>query len=129
MSSIWMSCSMPIISSSPPGGCGFIACFKMDFNTNFVNFLKFLLKIKAKSTASIIKINFNGIDWKRQFLLTFSCSAKLYACFSASRARLSFSFNEKMATDRALLMRLCFTRDFFAANSAAIELIQAKLLL
>lgn len=53
--------------------------------------------------------------------LTFSCSAKLYACFSASRARRSFSFNENIATDLARLIRLCFTRVFFAANSAVAE--------
>lgn len=46
---------------------------------------------------------------------TFSCSD----CFSASRARRSFSFKENIATDLARLMRLCLTRDFFAANSAA----------
>lgn len=51
--------------------------------------------------------------------LTFACSIAACAAFSASRCRLSFSFNEKMATDLARFTRLCFNRDFLAANSAA----------
>lgn len=42
------------------------------------------------------------------------------AAFSASRWRLSLSFSEKIATDRALFTNFCFKRDFFAAISAAI---------
>lgn len=43
-------------------------------------------------------------------LLAFSC---------ASLARRSFSLSEKMATERARFIRLCFTLVFFAANSSA----------
>lgn len=100
-SSIWISCSMPIISSSPPIGAGFIA---------YQEIIVILIE-----TFWIHR--FIG----EMFFCTFSCSAKLYACFSASRARLSFSFKENIATDRARLMRLCLTRDFFAASSAAIR--------
>lgn len=51
--------------------------------------------------------------------LTLACSIAACAAFSASRCRLSFSFNEKMATDRARFTKLCFNLDFLAANSAA----------
>lgn len=48
-------------------------------------------------------------------IFTLFCSI----CFCSSRARRSFNFKENIATDLARLMRLCLTRDFFAANSAA----------
>lgn len=51
--------------------------------------------------------------------LTLACSIAACAAFSASRCRLSFSFNEKMATDLARFTRLCFNLDFLAAASAA----------
>lgn len=85
--------------------------------------------LKTKEFITLVKLNFYQIFhcfWKlsshsNKFQLTFSCSAKSYACFSASRARLSLSFNENIATERARLMRLCFTRDFLAASSAAVK--------
>lgn len=51
--------------------------------------------------------------------IALACSAAFSACFSASRARLSFSFNENIATERARFTRLCLMRDFLAAASAA----------
>lgn len=45
-------------------------------------------------------------------LLAFSC---------ASLARLSFNFNENIATERALFIKLCLTRVFLAANSSAAK--------
>lgn len=51
------------------------------------------------------------------------------AAFSwASRALLSFSFKEKIATDRARFIKLCFTLVFFAANSSAAKIGQKKLM-
>lgn len=47
-------------------------------------------------------------------------SAFSFAKRSASRARLSLSFNEKMATDRALFTSFCLSLDFLAAISAAL---------
>lgn len=58
--------------------------------------------------------------------IAFACSAACCACFSASRARRSFNFNENIATERARLTRLCLMRDFLAAASAA-ELSKKKL--
>lgn len=51
--------------------------------------------------------------------IALACSAACCACFSASRARRSLSFNENIATERARLTKLCFMRDFLAAASAA----------
>lgn len=53
---------------------------------------------------------------------TFSCSnssAFSFATRSASLARLSFSFSEKIATDLALFTSFCFSLDFLAAASAS----------
>lgn len=55
-------------------------------------------------------------------VFTLACSRAASDIFSASLARRSFSFNENMATERALLIRLCLTRLFLAASSAAIEI-------
>lgn len=46
-------------------------------------------------------------------------TADLFAFSCASRALLSFSFSENIATDLARFIRLCFTRVFFAASSSA----------
>lgn len=43
----------------------------------------------------------------------------LAAFSAASRALRSFNFSEKIATERARFIKLCFTRVFFAANSSA----------
>lgn len=67
--------------------------------------------------------NLNGLKRSLTRLeLTISCassSAFSFAIRSASLARLSLSFSEKIATDRALFTSFCLSRDFFAAISAA----------
>lgn len=133
-SSIWINCSMPIISSSPPGGCGFttefITCTR---NPNeyydFCILQKWLNdeSFRWKKTKNLFQLAQRKKP-ERELMSshTFSCSARLYACFSASRALRSFNFSENMATDRARLIRLCLTRDFLAANSAANWILRAK---
>lgn len=54
----------------------------------------------------------NGVEGVTGPLAAFSC---------ASLALRSFSFNEKIATDLARFIRLCFTRVFFAASSSAAK--------
>lgn len=48
-----------------------------------------------------------------------SASLASWAAFSARFARCSFNFRENIATERARFTRLCFSRDFLAASSAA----------
>lgn len=95
-SSIWMRSSMPMRSSSPPGGGVGIS--------------------RAFRNSSECLVN-QQILPSYLFGLTFCCCCCSCAC-SASLALRSFSFNENMATDRARLIRLCLMRCFFASNSA-----------
>lgn len=60
-----------------------------------------------------------GIPFLKSLLRLSSITLSCSDCFSASRARRSFNFKENIATDLARLIRLCLTRVFFAANSAA----------
>lgn len=55
----------------------------------------------------------------KKFIDLTNSSAFSFATRSASRARLSLSFNENIATERALLTSFCLSLDFLAAISAA----------
>lgn len=111
--------------SSPPGAGGDVAdatilkqsppC-RMHFSYNFR--ISFGLPNVHTSTMWTWTRERNETE-KKNGKLTFACSIAAWAAFSASRCRLSFSFNEKMATDLARFTRLCFILDFLAANSAA----------
>lgn len=59
------------------------------------------------------------VDLIKKIIELTNSSAFSFANRSASRARLSLSFNENIATERALLTSFCLSLDFLAAISAA----------
>lgn len=90
--------------------------YKGQFTPHWLGHGQLGQSLKVRQRLSVVVVDF----LIKLYGPTLACSTAMVAAFSASRCLRSFNLSEKMATDLALFTSFCLSRDFLAANSAAI---------